>query len=125
MKRAIAAVIILGIILVYSFGASIIIKNENSRLVYVLDEIQACYENSDMTSASENADKLEDLWGRYQKVMSVFVKDDKLNELDTTVAKIKPYIEEANDELEAEIQNVRHQLWLIYKTEVPYWYNLL
>ncbi len=125
MKRAYAAFIIIGVIIAYSVSGIFIIKHENSRLISVLDTIQACCDNNDMKAAAENAGKLEKLWFGYEKRMSLIVKDEKLSELNTIVAKIRPYCEEANDELEAELQNIRHQLSLIYKSELPYWYNII
>lgn len=125
MKRVITAFIMLGAIILYSVSALMLIKNENSRIISKLDEIRSYCEKDDMSSAEQKAAELESIWFSYEKKMSFVVKDDKLHELNTTVAKIRPYCEEANDETEAEIQNVRHQLNLVLNLETPYWYNVL
>ena len=115
----------LGAIILYSVSALMLIKNENSRIISKLDEIQSYCEKDDMSSAEQQAAELESIWFSYEKKMSFVVKDDKLHELNTTVAKIRTYCEEANDETEAEIQNVRHQLNLVLNSETPYWYNVM
>lgn len=125
MKRAIVAVCILAAVIAGSITAILVIKKENSKLISILDEIQLCCENDDMEGAAEKAAELEELWYKYERRMSVIVKDERLKELNTTIVKIRPYSEEANDELEAEIQNIRRQLGLIYKSELPYFFNIL
>lgn len=125
MKRAVVAVCMLAIIIAGSITAILVIKKENSKLISILDEIQLCCENDDMEGAAQKAKQLEELWYIYERRMSVIVKDERLKELNTTIVKIRPYSEEANDELEAEIQNIRRQLGLIYKSELPYLFNIL
>lgn len=125
MKRAVVAVCMLAIIIAGSITAILVIKKENSKLISILDEIQLCCENDDMEGAAQKAGQLEELWYIYERRMSVIVKDERLKELNTTIVKIRPYSEEANDELEAEIQNIRRQLGLIYKSELPTLFNIL
>lgn len=125
MKRTLTAFVILCVIILYSVSAIFIIGHENSRIVSVLDEIQSGLDSGDTDSAAKSAEKLEKLWLGYERRMSLFVNDTKLAELNTSVAKVRPYCEEANDELEAELQNIRHRLDLIFKAEIPFWYNII
>ncbi|MGN0586019.1 MAG: DUF4363 family protein [Oscillospiraceae bacterium] len=125
MKRPIIAAAALVIIIIYSVSAVMLIKKENSRLEDVLDVIQTCCENNDMEAAAENAAVLEELWYDYRRIMSIAVNDDRLTELGTAIAKVRPYAEEANDELEAELESIRRQLDMIYKSEIPLIYNIL
>lgn len=125
MKRPIIAASALILILIYSISAVWLIKKENSRLENVLDAIQTCCENDDMKSAAEKAAALEQIWYDYRRIMSVAVNDTRLSELGTAVSKIRPYAEEANDELEAELESIRRQLDMIYKSEIPFIYNIL
>lgn len=125
MKRPIIAASALTLILIYSVSAIWLIKKQNSRLENVLDEIQTCCENNDMEAAAKNAEALEQIWYDYRRIMSVAVNDTRLSELGTAVSKIRPYAEEANDELEAELESIRRQLDMIYKSEIPLIYNIL
>lgn len=125
MKRPIIAAAALVMIIIYSVSAVMLIKKENSRLESVLDAIQTCCDNKDMEAAAENAAVLEELWCDYRRIMSIAVNDDRLTELGTAIAKVRPYAEEANDELEAELESIRRQLDMIYKSEIPLIYNIL
>ena len=57
--------------------------------------------------------------------MSIFVADEKLNNISSSVAKIPGFVAEANDELDAELDSIRRQLRLLCRGELPVWYNLL
>ena len=65
------------------------------------------------------------MWGRYERKMSLIVADEKLKDLSIAISKVKPYCREANDELIAELENIKRQLELIYRSELPFWYNIL
>ncbi len=125
MNRVItAACLMLGII-AYSVSAAFIIKHENNELIGIIDEISAYSEKGDSEKASAAAEVLSLKWYSFERKMSVFVRDDKLNSISTSVARVKPYIAEANDELDAELQNISRQLTIIYRAELPMWYNIL
>lgn len=109
----------------YSAFAAWIIKGENEELASITDEIDLYNKNGDTANAGAAAERLTEKWGRFEKNMSVFVRDDKLYTLSTTVSKVPSYINDANDELDAELENIRRQLKLIYRSELPMWYNIL
>ena len=119
IKRLIIAVSVLLGILAYSAFAAVTIRNESRYIISLLDEIKAYSENDNMTAAEEKAAQLEKEWFSYRGRMSFMVREEKLNELNVTIAKIRPYSEEANDELEAEISNARRQLEILYREELP------
>ena len=112
-------------IMLYSVFAAFVIHNENDNISRIIDEISMHDQNGDSEKASDAAEKLGDEWYRFERKMSVFVRDDKLNIISASVARVKPYVTEANDELEAELQNISRQLELLYRTELPTWYNIL
>ena len=125
MSRIITAFVIICAIMGYSAIAAWIIKSENEELAAITEEIAVYNENGDTANASAAAERLTEKWGRFEKNMSVFVRDDKLYTLSTSVSKVSPYITAANDELDAELENIRRQLRLIYRSELPVWYNIL
>lgn len=125
MKRVILAFCLIGAVMAYSAAAVLIIRSESRELIAVTDEIIGYNKSGDSEKASEAAVKLNEKWHKFERSMSVFVRDDKLNNLSASVARVEPYIQSANDELEAELQNVRRQLTLIYRSELPAWYNIL
>lgn len=125
MSRVITAFTIIAVIMGYSAFAAWVINGENAELVSIAGEIAEYNKNGDTAKASAAAERLTEKWGRFEKNMSVFVRDDKLYTLSSTVSKIPSYITAANDELDAEIENICRQLRLIYRSELPMWYNIL
>lgn len=125
MKRVIIAVIIILAIIGYSAAAAVVIHSENAELTALTEEIALYSKNGDSENASAAAARLCDKWYDFEHKMSVFVRDDKLNTLSASVAKIPAYITDANDELNAELESIRRQLNLIYRSELPFWYNIL
>ena len=125
MSRVITAFIIIVAIMGYSAFAAWIIKGENEELASITVEIDEYNKNGDTANAGAAAERLTEKWSRFEKNMSVFVRDDKLSTLSTTVSKVPSYINDANDELDAELENIRRQLKLIYRSELPMWYNIL
>lgn len=125
MKRTITAFVLLTAIIIWSVLGIFIVQKENSSLVDVIKLIESCCENDDMTEAEKLAGKLEKLWKKYERKMSLIVADEKLTALSTSISKIRPYCRDANDELLAELENIKRQLELVYKSELPFWYNIL
>ncbi len=125
MKRTITAFVLLAAIIIWSVTGIFIVRKENNDLVEVIESIEAYCENDDMKSAEELAGQLEAMWGRYERKMSLIVADEKLKDLSIAISKVKPYCREANDELIAELENIKRQLELIYRSELPFWYNIL
>lgn len=125
MKRVVIAAAIIAAIMVYSASAVVIIKNRNSELIAVTEEIREYNKIGDSEKAAAAADVLQNKWYAFEREMSVFVRDDKLSTLSASVAKIPSYITAANDELDAELESIHRQLNIIYRSELPTWYNIL
>ncbi|MDE5740958.1 MAG: DUF4363 family protein [Oscillospiraceae bacterium] len=125
MKRVVIAAAIIAAIMVYSASAVVIIKNRNSELIAVTEEIREYNKIGDSEKAAAAADVLQNKWYAFEREMSVFVRDDKLSTLSASVAKIPSYITAANDELDAELESIHRQLNIIYRSELPAWYNIL
>lgn len=125
MNRVVIAAAIIAAIMVYSASAAVIIKNRNGELIAVTEEIREYNKIGDSEKAAAAADALQNKWYAFEREMSVFVRDDRLSALSASVAKIPSYINSANDELDAELESIHRQLDLIYRSELPTWYNIL
>ena len=125
MKRTITAFVLLAAIILWSVMGILIVRKENSVLVGIIENIKVCCENDDMIKAEQLAGQLETVWKRYERKMSLIVADEKLKDLSIAISKVKPYCRDANDELLAELENIKRQLELVYKAELPFWYNIL
>ena len=124
MNRVIVSFCLLVGIVLCAVGSAEGIRNENDELIEIIDEIILYSENGDDGMASAAAEKLSVKWNDFERKMSLLVRDDKLNTVSASVARIKPYVSDANDELAAELQNIRKQLSIIYRSELPVWYNI-
>ncbi len=125
MKRIAISVILLSVIFIFSFSAIFIIKHKNKELTSILSEVQVLTENKQYDKAALKAEELSNAWRNYEKTMLLFVKDEKINEINISISKIKPFIKEQNEELPGELLNVLNNLNYIYKSEIPFWYNIL
>lgn len=125
MKRIAISVILLSVIFIFSFSAIFIIKHKNKELTSILSEVQVLTENKQYDKAALKAEELSAVWEKYEKTMLLFVKDEKVNEINISISKIKPFIKEQNEELPGELLNVLNNLNYIYKSEIPFWYNIL
>lgn len=111
--------------MVYSAAAPVIVKHRNSRLIAVTEEIREYNKQGETEKAAAAADVLQKEWYAFEREMSVLLRDDRLNTVSASVAKIPSYITAANDELDSELESIHRQLELIYRTELPMWYNIL
>ncbi|MBQ8827024.1 MAG: DUF4363 family protein [Oscillospiraceae bacterium] len=125
IKRLIVSLSVFVLIIVFSFFSVNRIKTEKDRLTLQLDEIAEAGEAEDMETVYRLTEQLEEMWTESRRKLSFLVREEKLNALSEVITKIQPYGEEANDELEAEINNVRYQLNQIYLAEIPSWENIL
>ncbi len=125
MKRVKIAFVLIAAIVVYSVTAAVCLIDWQEDFVVIIDEIKLYSENSNSGNASAAADKLTDEWIHLEKKMSIFVSDEKLNSISSSVAKVPGFVTEANDELDAELESIRRQLKLLCRNELPVWYNLL
>lgn len=125
MKRVAIAAVLLAAIMICSAVSVLIIRAENRELILVTEEIREYNKSGDSEKAAAAADVLQNKWYAFEREMSVFVRDDKLSTLSASVAKIPSYINSANDELDAELESIHRQLDLIYRSELPVWYNIL
>lgn len=125
MKRFVVALILIAVIVSYSVIAAFCLNSWQTDVTGIIDEIQLYSENGGEENASVAADKLIDEWIVIEKKMSIFVADEKLNNISSSVAKIPGFVAEANDELDAELDSIRRQLRLLCRGELPVWYNLL
>lgn len=125
MSRVITAISIITAIIAYSVFAIFVIRSETSELISSADEVRMYNNSGDTANAADAAERLSDKWLGFEKKMSVFVRDDKLTELSKAISKVRPYVTAANDELNAELENISRQLWLLYRSELPAWYNIL
>ncbi len=116
--------IIIGIII---FGVSgiFIIKHETNEILDMLNNVQSIFSDGRTAESAILAEELNDKWEKYQKTASIFVRNEKISSVQTSMSRLKPLIENENDELNAEFENARSALEWIVESEIPKLTNIL
>ncbi len=81
-------------------------------------------ENGKPEEAVAEADKIIEYWDKLHKESNIFVRSDKIADIHSSVARIKPYIVEENDELSAEFESLKERVKWLYESEMPYPSNI-
>lgn len=125
MRRVKIAACLLVLIVIYSVASLFMLKFYNGQLRGRLENIQAAYESGDKSKAMELSNELNVYWHEYEKAVTILVHDESLEEVNSSIARITPFISNDNSELIAEMQSVYNRLDRIYEEEFPTWYNIL
>lgn len=97
----------------------------NGQLRERIENIQRVYESGDRAGALELSEELSNYWHEYEKTVTMLVHDEALEEVNSSIARITPFISNENPELMAEIQSIYNRIDRIYEEEFPMWYNIL
>lgn len=115
----IAAIIILGVAGIF------VLDHKTDRVIDMLEETKKYSDASDTQMAIEAVGKLEQEWERYHTFASIFVRNDKITSVQTSMSRLRPLIEKDNDELNAEYENVKSGLEWIIESEIPKFSNIM
>ncbi|MGN0614068.1 MAG: DUF4363 family protein [Porcipelethomonas sp.] len=116
--------IVIGIILISIIGL-VALDHETDEIIALLDRTKEYSDQGDTRKALEAAEEFEEEWEKYHSLASVFVRNDKITNIQTSVSRLRPLIEKENDELNAEIANARSGLEWIVESEIPRLTNIL
>ncbi len=95
-------------------------KNCNS-LMELSGYAEELFQKGDTEKAEEITEKLNQKWEHFRKGASVFVRNNKLTELDRLFARIHHLTEKESEELPAELNELYHLLDLLKNGEIPKW----
>ena len=115
----IAAIIILGVAGIF------VLDHKTDRVIDMLEEAKKYSDAGDTQMAIEAVGKLEQEWERYHTFASIFVRNDKITSVQTSMSWLRPLIEKDNDELNAEYENVKSGLEWIIESEIPKFSNIM
>ena len=88
----------------------------------ILSEINVIYDLEEMGDTSGAADKARQMnedWDSFRKKASVLLKYDKLVEIDRLCSRIEHLTENEEDEMTAELSELRHMLEMLKSGETP------
>ena len=112
-------------IIVLSVSGIFVLDYKTDRVLKLLEETRSYSDEGDNEKALEAADSLEKEWEKYHTYASIFVRNDKITNVPTSMSRLKPLIEKDNDELNAEFENAKSGLEWIIESEIPKLTNIL
>lgn len=125
MRRVKIAAGLIAFIIIYSVTSLFVLNHYNEELKGRIEIIQSVYESGDTEKALALSNELNDYWHHYERAVTILIHDGALEEINSSIAKITPFISNENSELIAEIQSIYHRLDQMYEEEFPAWYNIL
>lgn len=112
-------------IIVLSLSGLWILNFKTNSIIELLDETRNYSDQGKIEKAMESADSLLQEWEKYHTYASIFVRNDKITNVETSMSRLKPLIEKDNDELNAEFENAKSGLEWIIESEIPKLTNIL
>lgn len=99
MKRLIAAVIIAVLLCVLCITDYFYIKNSYNTFTENINKCVERIEQNDISSAKQYAENLEKEWKNREHLLSIFVNHDIIDEIDTAIVQLVPYLDTGNYDL--------------------------
>ena len=119
MTRVKISTAILLLLVGISVFSSIWVNRSCDNMLGEIDIIHELVENEDNESAAENARKMNADWERFREKASVLLKYDKLVEIDRLCSRIVHLAENEEDEMAAELAELRDMLEMLKSGETP------
>lgn len=88
-------------------------------------QAEESFRSGDIGKSVDITDELQEKWEKFRKGASVFVRNNKLTELDRLVARIHHLAENESEELPSELSELYHLLELLKNSEIPQWTSVL
>ncbi len=124
MKRIILCASILLFICISSFMTLNMLKKNTARFSNDLEDISNLYQLERYDEAYRKADVLYSDWNKFCRTASVIVDLDRLEEINSSFAKLLPLINIQAEETESEIKSLSKRIERLYGAEIPLWYNV-
>ena len=124
MKRIILCTSILLFICISSFMTLNMLKKNTARFSSDLEDISNLYQLERYDEAYRKADVLYSDWNKFCRTASVIVDLDRLEEINSSFAKLMPVINIQAEETESEIKSLSKRIERLYGAEIPLWYNV-
>ena len=122
MKRVIISICSLALVIGLSCFGIVYMKNACDELCKEIEEIEAAYTEGNVSDAEARIAKLEKEWEEKDKIISKFVRYDRLGEVSDTVAQLKILVknEEKGDFLSqtAKIKKILEDSWAHEKPDI-------
>ncbi|MCI7350897.1 MAG: DUF4363 family protein [Ruminococcus sp.] len=124
MKRIILCASLLLFICISSFLSLNMLKKNTTYFTNDLEDISRLYQLERYDEAYRKADMLYAEWKKLFRTASVIVDLDRLEEINSSFAKLMPLINIQAEETESEIKSLSKRIERLYGAEIPLWYNV-
>ena len=119
MTRVKISAAILFLLIGMSIFSSTWVNRRCDAMLSEVDMIHELEENGDIGLAAENARRLNAHWESFRGIASVLLKYDKLVEIDRLCSRIVHLAENEEDEMTAELSELRDMLEMLKSGETP------
>lgn len=125
MGRIKVSLVIIISIIIFSIWTIFVLDNKTDKVIGLIDETKKYSDEGNTQKALESVEVLEREWEKYQIFASIFVRNDKITSVQTSMSRLRPLIENDNDELDAEFENAKSNLEWIVESEIPRFSNIM
>ena len=125
MKRVKLCSVILVVLITITIGTLFMIQKKCTELKDLAGQTLILYENKSTEEALKKAEELNQTWDKHYKFFHCSVKNDKLYNINSEIAKIKPLIENNDDQVISELNSLIYELDFLSNNETPHIYNII
>lgn len=125
MKRVRVCTWIFAVLIIISAGSLFLMKKQCSELENQIKIIYSLHEEDKTEEEIAEIENLNIIWEKDFKVLCCLVRQDRILELNSSIAKLKAYAKDANDELGGELKSALYYIDMLEHSEMPYLYNIL
>lgn len=119
MTRLKISIIIILVLVGTSIFQGLWINEKCFSLMEQTIQAEDLFRNGDTAKSGEITAELQKKWEGFRVPASVFVRDNKLTELDRLIARVHHLAENESEELPSELTELYHLLELLKNSEIP------
>lgn len=124
MARIKLSLVIIILITVGSILSTYTVQRKYHKLLTMIEKSQELVEDGKQEEAVAEADKIIEYWDKLHKGSNIFVRSDKIADIHSSIARIKPYIVEESEDINAEFESLKEMVRWLYESEMPYPSNI-
>lgn len=125
MKRIRISAGILALMIALSVFFNYRVTKQCEKLINLVELTEESVNSDDNLKALQYAEEFTEKWKRFRNEGAVMVRGDKISDVESCYIKIIPLLETENDELFAQLAELKNILIRIKTSELPTIYNIL
>lgn len=125
MKRVILCSGILLAIIASSLLILWRLDNYNDTLEIMINDALNLWENEKTEETLDKVQEITQFWESYYIDMSIIVQSTTMDDISSSIAKLKPLLIHGSEEFYSECENIKFALKLIYDSEVPSFHSII